>query len=59
MKLALLILCALTLGGCTVTVVDSRLSREEVAKAFQQRDQVLETIVAKLKALEPKKESKK
>lgn len=51
-----LIVLALLLSGCTINVADKRLTREEVALAFQQRDKILEGMATVLKELkEPKK----
>lgn len=51
-----MIVLALFLSSCTVNVMDKRLTREEVALAFKQRDAVLEGIATKLKEMEaPKK----
>jgi len=50
MKL-LFVITALFLSACTVRVTDSRLTREEVAAAFAQRDAALDTIVAEIKQI--------
>jgi hypothetical protein len=49
---AAIILAAAFFSGYGVIVVDRRVSREELAQAFQQRDKALETIAAKIKDLD-------
>jgi hypothetical protein len=52
----------LLLSGCTFNVVDKRLTREEVAGAFKERDEALKliTIVVKeLQEAEIKRQGKK
>lgn len=49
---ALLCVALLTLSGCTISVVDTRITREELAQAFAQRDENIQAIaqaLAKLK----------
>lgn len=58
MKLLILCLC-LTSCAVTVQVEDKRLTREEVAVAFKQRDDALTAIIEKLKQLEPKQPKEK
>lgn len=48
----LTIFLLLTLGGCRVSVEDERLPREEVAKAFKDRDDVIAILFDKVKWLE-------
>ena len=43
---------ALLLAGCTIRVEDQRLTREEVATAFQQRDAALSQVVSVVKTLQ-------
>jgi hypothetical protein len=47
--------CLLSLAGCTINVVDKRLSREEVAVAFRERDAVIAAIAKKLQELDTAK----
>lgn len=51
----LVLIATLFLSGCTVKVVDSRLSREEVAAAFKQRDEAMGIMAKAIKELQPKK----
>jgi len=43
------LIVAVLLAGCTINIVDKRLTREDVAAAFKERDAVLMTIVNQLK----------
>ena len=54
----LLALVALILTSCTVTVEDKRLTREEVAAAFQERDKALSVLSAAVKSLQNKEVEK-
>lgn len=56
MKLLCLSLVLLT--GCTIQLEDKRLTREEVAAAFQQRDEAIKKIVSALSASNGKEEKK-
>lgn len=50
----------IVLAGCTVQVVDKRVTREELAQAFGQRDQAMAVLNDRLAVVEgKKKESKK
>ena len=51
-------LAALILTSCTVTVEDKRLTREEVAAAFQERDKALSVLSAAVKSLQNKEVEK-
>lgn len=55
MKLVFVIML-LGLSACTVNIVDKRLTRDEVAAAFAQRDQIFKAIAKELQVL---KEAKK
>lgn len=48
----------LVLGGCTLNVEDKRLTRDEVAVAFQQRDRALEVLAKEIQALKLGKANK-
>lgn len=52
-----LVFTAVTLAvtGCDINIVDKRLSKEEVVKAFQQRDQVLASMAQAIKTLQEDK----
>lgn len=61
-----LVVIALFLSSCTISVVDKRLPREEVQAAFGERDKVLEGYAKllnshqeRLNKLDPPKEGKK
>jgi len=58
LRLLSLTLCAFLLGGCTVNVVDSRLTREEVNAAFSQRDAAIDALAKVIKKLHPEIEKK-
>ena len=47
-----LVVGLMVFGGCTINVVDKRLSRDEVAVAFRQRDAVLELITKEIERLQ-------
>ena len=55
-----LLLC-LALAACTVKVevIDPRISREEIAKAFAERDQAIGVVAQAVKGMQEQKESKK
>jgi hypothetical protein len=59
MRKVILAACLLSLSGCTINLVDKRLSREEVAAAFKQRDAAIEGLAQAIKELQPKEEEKK
>lgn len=50
----LLICCIFT--GCTVNVVDKRLTREEVAAALRDRDNAINALAVAVKALQDTKD---
>lgn len=56
----LTLLLTLFLCSCTVRVVDSRMTREELVAAFGQRDQMLSALASKITSIESnsKKENK-
>jgi len=47
------VLCValLMLSGCTISVVDTRITREEIAQAFAQRDENIQAIAQALAAM--------
>lgn len=49
---------ALMLSSCTIKVEDSRLTREEVAKAFAERDANILAVAQKVAELVKEKEAK-
>lgn len=51
MRLAII---ALLLSGCTINVVDKRVTREEVAAALAQRDEAIGKIALAVKQLQDK-----
>lgn len=55
MKEMVLAACLLSLAGCTISIVDERVSREEVAQAFQERDALIIALAKAVKELQPKK----
>lgn len=50
-KLAALLFSCSLLSGCTVQVVDKRISREEIATAFAQRDAATLKLAEALEAM--------
>ena len=46
-----LLIAAVLLSGCSLQLEDKRLTREEVAGAFKERDQVLARLSEEIKAL--------
>lgn len=50
----ILVFSAVTLAvtGCDVNIVDKRLTREEVQKAFQQRDKILDSMAKAIATLQ-------
>lgn len=56
MKTLILALCGLSCLGCSVRVVDERLTRNEVAEAFKQRDTALENLAKAVIALQKRNE---
>lgn len=58
MKLISVALLISSLAGCTVSVVDTRITREELADAFRQRDQALSVLFQTVKQLQEPKEVK-
>lgn len=56
------LLLALFLSGCTVSVVDKRVTREELAAAFKQRDDAIEVLAEKIgeltRVIEPRMKKK-
>lgn len=59
MRKIIIAACLLSLSGCTINLVDKRLSREEVAAAFKQRDELIVGLAEAIKELQPKEEEKK
>lgn len=41
-------------AGCTVSVVDGRLTRQEVKAAFDERDELIKYLATKIETLEKK-----
>lgn len=58
MKKALITTSVLLLAGCTVKVADTRLPREEVIAAFQQRDIAIAQLAKAVEELRAEKEPK-
>lgn len=58
MRWGLVIVSAALLAGCTISVVDKRLTREEVAAAFKQRDNALMGLAQTVKELKGKNGTK-
>lgn len=54
-----LVCLVLLLSGCTVSVVDGRLTREEVATALHERDANIEVLAQKVMELSKVLEKKK
>jgi len=44
----------LLLSGCTINIVDKRLTREEVGAALKQRDEAIGVMAKAIKELQPK-----
>lgn len=52
------LLLAILLSGCTVSVVDGRVTREELAAAFGQRDTAIKILAEKIKEMDAAKVKK-
>lgn len=59
MRKLIAVVIVIALSGCTVAVTDQRITREELATAFQQRDQAIGSLAESMKKVIEKLEPSK